>query len=304
MPYNYFKGVTDYSDFSVNETLIKSTVLWADWCFLNIGALFNITVPTSGNLGGDYSRLRPVSDPRYTDGKVWETARSNLVWESGVNQISVSGIYVNGAIRQSGYSVNYPLGRVIFDSPVAQNSTVQMEYSSKHIKVLDSNELPFFRQTQLNSYEINNPTYLYTKSGEWTSFPESRLQYPIVAIQQGPIQYKGYELGNDNLNGFPTILAHVLGETESDVKRISNILAMQKDSKFYLVNENLMMESGVRILDFNGNKTNTTMTYPEIVNRGYRGRECYITDSYQEPLQTIAPELYKCTVRLKTDVIF
>jgi hypothetical protein len=304
MPYNYFKGVSDYSDFSIDETLIKSTIMWADWCFLNIGAYLNINIPTSGNLGGDFSRLRPVTDPRYTDGKIWETARSNLVWESGLSQINISGVYVNGTIRQSGYTVNYPLGRVIFDTPVAQSSVVRMEYSAKHIKILDGNELPFFRQSQQNSYKIENGTFLQTKSGEWTQFPESRLQYPLVAVQRGPTQFRGFELGNDNLNAFPTIYMHVVGETKSDVDRISEILARQKDSKFYLVNEDMMAQSGIKILDFNGNKTNTTMTYPEIVNEGYRGRECYITEASLENFEVLAPNLYKRTVKLKTDMIF
>ena len=304
MPDSYFKGDPNFSDITISESLPRSALLWMDWCFINAGAFYNIHVPSSGNYGGDFSKLRPVSDPRTTNGRVWETYKSNLVWESGMKNpnINISGVYVNNTLISSGYTINYPLGLVKFDSAISTNSTVQMEFSAKHIKFIDANELPIFRQIQSNSYRVENPTYL-SSSGDYAALAESRLQFPIVAIQTSNVTSTAYELGNYNLQGSVTILAHVLAETDLDVKRISDIIHNQKSTQFHLVDENSLAASGKIILDYNGNKTNTTMTYPEIINR-FPSKECFIVDSFLEPIQTVAPDLYKRTVRLKTEIIF
>lgn len=303
MPTSYFKGVTNYGDTSILENLATSTILWMDWCFLNIGAFSNYRLASSGNYGGNFSQLRHISDPRYSNGKVWETPRSNLVWESGMNypSINVSGIYVDGSLVTSGFTLNYPLGRVVFDTAINPSSVVKMEYSSKQIKILDSNNLPFFRKGQTDSFGIQT-----LPSGQWSTFPESRLQYPLIAIetaQQG--NFKGFEIGSDTLEGKIAVYAHIVGETK-EVDRIANILANQKDTKYYLIDEKMMVQSGKVVLDYNGAKTNTTSTYPEIVaeNSVYRGRETYVTNSSIEKNQVLAPDLYKRSVKLQIDIIF
>lgn len=53
------------------------------------------------------------------------------------NPISISGVYVNGILQTSGYSINYDAGKVIFDSAPSGNPIVRLEHSlepHKYIK--------------------------------------------------------------------------------------------------------------------------------------------------------------------------
>lgn len=178
-----------------------------------------------------------------------------------------------------------------------------MEHSIKRIKFVDANDVPFFRKIQ-NESRIDK---LINNSGEWAPLAESRLQFPLVALETTTqATFKGFEIGNDKLNGTISIFAHVVGESIKEVERISEIIANQKDTKYYLMDEKLMAASGKIVLDYNGSKTSTTSTYPEIVaeNSVYRGREAYITNSHIEQTQVLAPELYKKSVKFQVDVIF
>ena len=47
-----------------------------DWGLLSIGGWTNIETPSPGAFGGTFDTLRLVSDPAYTDGQVWESARA------------------------------------------------------------------------------------------------------------------------------------------------------------------------------------------------------------------------------------
>ena len=63
------------------ESTLKT---YLDWGLLSIGGWTNIESPTSGAFGGNFATLRAVSDPAYTDGQVWESARKDWVWETGM----------------------------------------------------------------------------------------------------------------------------------------------------------------------------------------------------------------------------
>ena len=64
------------------ESTLKT---YLDWGLLSVGGWTNITTPTSGAYGGTFDALRVVSDPAYTDGQVWESAKKDWVWETGMD---------------------------------------------------------------------------------------------------------------------------------------------------------------------------------------------------------------------------
>lgn len=303
MPNSHFKGLNQYKKVASTETLRASIVSWMDWCFTNAGAYFNINIPTSGSYGGDFSTLQNISDPRYDADTVWGAARSNFVWESGIGEgtpIAISGVYVSGELQTSGYVVNYPQGKVIFDNGVPTNASVQLEYSFKHVKVCDSDSVPFFAKAQEESYRVDN----FSESGLFTEFADNRYQFPIVAVDVGSRTYDGYELGNSTLRSRPDVVCHVLAENPSDCDRIADIIGQQKHSKIFLPDINRMSDSGIIILDFNGNKTNTTKTYPELVadTSEYRGTHCYFSDSQIQDKERLG-DLHKKTVRLTCEIL-
>jgi hypothetical protein len=104
--YTRLKGVTDVSQSTLCDQLESNIIEFFNWGMLCIGGFNNVQIgAASGAYGGDMSRLRPVSDPNYINGQVWEGFRQDWVWQSGieyvVQPIPVSGVYIN--------SVFYPL---------------------------------------------------------------------------------------------------------------------------------------------------------------------------------------------------
>jgi hypothetical protein len=306
MPVSYLKGLSDYGDHSNIEILRQSIVSWLDWGFLTAGAYFNIVLPTSGEYGGDFSKLRYVDQPAYTNGQVWQATRSNFVWESGTSKgtpIQISGVYVDGVLNTSGYSINYPDGTVTFDTAISTSSVVQLEHSVKHIQVTDMDRTSLFKQGQYESYRVDR--FDQAQSGEWSQFSSTREQLPLIVIDVAPQRTaKGFEIGNSILETDTEIICHIITETPSDCDRIADILSQQQDSKIYLADINQMADSGVVILDWAGNITGTTMTYPEIVAETsvYRGTECYFTKASVQQRQSLG-DAYKRTVRLNCEIL-
>lgn len=301
MPPTYFRGVTNYGEVTLSENLKASVMMWCDWCFFNIGAFTNVRLNSSGYYGGDFSRLRPSDKPGYTAGYVWETPRSNLVWESGgaYSPIDPSGAYVNGTLVPC--TVNYPLGQVIFNSGINQNSNVKMEYSFKKVMILDADDIPVFSKSQPDSYRVDNPNYLAASSGIWSRLPESRIQFPFIAVDTVGRSNTGYELGNDVLLSDQTVAFHVFSEKPQDVKKISEILLKQQNSKMYMIDFTTFINQSGVILD-NGNKTNTTKTYPELIT-SHRGNEVYVKKTTGEDIQEITPDLYRTTIKFTIETL-
>jgi hypothetical protein len=306
MPVSYLKGLTDYGDQSHIEMLRQSVISWLDFGFITAGAYFNVNLPTSGEYGGDFSQLRYVDSPGYTNGQVWQASRSNFLWESGLakdGNIDISGVYVDGSLITTGYSINYPDGSVTFDTPISTGATVQLEHSIKHIQVSDVNQSRIFQQAQYDSFRVDR--FDQAQSGEWSQLSQTREQLPLIAVDVALSRTAtGYEMGNSTLNTNTEILCHIVTESPSDCDRIADIIQQQKDSKIYLADINAMADSGVVILDYLGNKTNTTMTYPEIAGETseYRGTACYFTDASLQAKQKLG-DAYKRTVRLSCEIL-
>ena len=136
------KGVSNTNRPNVIENIRDNIITFLDWGLINAGGYFNVSAPSSGHYGGDAHVLRPVRDPRFTDGQVWEAYRSNFVWESGMGvgtPVSISGVFVDDAFspRNSGHYIDYVNGRVVFDTAQTVSSTVKLYYSYKYERIFD-----------------------------------------------------------------------------------------------------------------------------------------------------------------------
>ena len=170
---NYLKlaGVTHFSDADHSTQVENNLKMFLDWALMGAGAWFDVEFVSaknnppspSGTYGGDFSILRKVKDPNITDGKVWESARKDWIWESGQvytdksgnekEPIQVSGVYINNTFQPSGFYIDYPNGRVIFDT--AQTGTIQAEYSYRYVQVYCASKTPWFNQLQFGSFRID-----------------------------------------------------------------------------------------------------------------------------------------------------
>lgn len=131
-PYTTFSKVSNIGDTLFTSELESNLKWYMDWGLLGIGGWSDVTKPTSGAFGGDFSDLRAVQDPAYNNGEVWESARKDWVWETGTlytdqsvdySGIQISGVYVNGTLYGTGdatygHHYDFPNGRVVFDSAI------------------------------------------------------------------------------------------------------------------------------------------------------------------------------------------
>ena len=114
--YKHLRGVFNTQDATLSNMLLENMITFYDWGFLDKGAFYNIDIPESGLYGGDKHKLRPVEDPNYNDGQVWEAYRSNWVWETGVSidtePTRISGVFINSAFRATG-NIQQPYPSVV-----------------------------------------------------------------------------------------------------------------------------------------------------------------------------------------------
>lgn len=148
------------TDATVSEMLVDNFVNFYDWGLLDKGGFYNIDIPQSGIYGGDRHQLRLVDSPNYTDGQVWEGYRQNWVWEGAGNidgvteqPIDISGVFVDGAFYATGnvtkpFYIDYPEGRVVFDSAESTTSQVELAYSHKRVQVMPAKGISWFTQLQ------------------------------------------------------------------------------------------------------------------------------------------------------------
>ena len=319
MTHLQFKGIVNIGRPSISEVIRDNLISYLDWAFLETGAFYNIEIPTSGAYGSNRARLRPVSDPRYTDGQVWEGYRGNWLWESGLSTssqpIKISGVFVGTTYypHASGdFVVNYPDGRIIFNTAIATNSVVKLAYSHRWINVLSAKNLPWFQTGHLNSFRVDDANYL-PGSGEWTSLSETRVELPAIAVETlASRSYQGYQLGQGSWV-YTDVLFHVLTEDETMACRLTDTLANQWEKTIFLFDTNRMANQDRFPLKHDGSKSANPLTYPDLVKTTGEGGFRYTADVDQGKLRIsevtaqsnprLSHRLYHSTVRWKTEVI-
>lgn len=276
MPYDSFNQVTSFANFDLSQILAGSYIMYLDWCFLNIGTFANVKLNNSNIKSANQSVLRLANDQNYTNGQVWETTHNNLVWESGVSvstqPIAISGIYVNNTFYPKNTSgtfkhhVEYTNGRVIFDTAIATNSVVKMEHSYKTISILEAKDFPALREMQFRTFDPYDNRFQITNSGIYNKDPQQRVQLPLIAVEITPrMTTKPHELGNFVKRVDANIIYHVMAETDAMVKKITSILALQKESTQILLDMDKMARSGVFPLDENGKLSTNPTIYPNLI---------------------------------------
>jgi hypothetical protein len=315
-----FKGVTNVRHDQFNQNLLYGLLAWMKWSAINAGAYQNVSYGgASGILGGDFSRLRMVTDPRYTNGQVWETFRSDLVWETGIGftpapQI-MSGVYVNGSWHPTPSSgtdyehyIDYPRGRVVFNTAIATTSTVHADYSYRTMSFIDSNT-EWFKELLFNVNSIYRDDFLAQGSGQWDQLSDIRQQLPVCGIEiVDNREYTPYQLGGGQWV-HQDILIYILTENKFDRDQWLDILSMQNDRTVYLLNRKIMKEDSRYPvdLDYRGMTVNSPIQYPQLVlptgQDGFRWTNTLITDTRGQMIDTLNGWLYRGVVRMTCTVI-
>jgi hypothetical protein len=309
MPTNtQFKGgVTALGDSLVSDQLEANLVEFFDWGFLQVGGFFSVTFPGAG------TNLRMVSDPDYADGQVWEGYRRDWVWESGVpgvgtQPVAVSGVWVNGTFvargtAGSGFHVNYPLGRVVFDSPLPPASRVACEFSFRRVQMATS-DAEWFQELQFNTTELdqeNQVQFAEVASGAWNVLAQNRIQLPAIVVEAvNRVRLIPLELGSSARVHQQDVLFHVLSDTPFDRKQLHDIIVAQWDHRIVLFDKNAVDDSDAWPLDMDGTPRDPARTFEDLV-RDFRWRVMAVVAMQSEPKLSLPP-LYRATCRATVEL--
>lgn len=309
------KHVFDIGDSLLMNELEANLKSYLDWSFLGVGGWFDVTIPTSGAYGGDFATLRAVSDPSYTDGQVWETARKDLVWETGVEEsggnepIDISGVWVDSTFYDRtdatyGHSINHHLGRVVFDTAIATTSTVQLNHSYRQIQVYRADDAPWWTELQYNSFRVDSEHFTQSASGDWDMLGNHRVQMPAIVIETVPRGIsRPFELGNSSLWVEQDVLFHILAESRFDRNNIIDYIRLQHDKNIWLFNSNNITNASDWPLDSDGDKVSSPKMYPDYVT-DYRWKKCKFKRASVSEVQSLNPHLHEGTVRITFELVF
>jgi len=318
--YSTFKGVSNYGDTQLLSEIESNLKQYLDWSFLSLGAWTDIVIRTPDvvdGYGGSPETLRYVSDPSYTDGQVWQGFRKDWVYESGVDysydgttynplNIETSGIRVDGTYQTTGYHINYPLGRVIFDTAIDTGSVVEANYSFRNVQSCVADNAPWWREIQLASWRSDNSHFTQdSRTGDWSIGGHHRIQLPAViveAVSRGIS--KPYELGNTALWIEQDVLFHVIADTRTDRNKIVSILQTQTDHVIWLFDSDLIAAASAFPLDYRGERINGN-NYPDLVSdANYRWKKCRFKDNRMYDAETLNPRLYAGVVKATCEIVF
>lgn len=314
--YTKFNNVTSLNSNHLINQLEENIKTFFDWGFLNIGGFVNVVSPTTGLFGGTFSQLQPSNQPGYNNGQIWQTPRKDWIWESGVNfnntsPKSISGITIGTTFYPSptgsgsvAYSINYPLGQVIFNKSQAANAQIKLDYSYRWCQIYKSSSDPYWTELQSSSFEptpaINQPN-----KGDYNLSSNHRIQMPCVIIEPIARSFsKPWQLGATDFAVDQDILLHVFAENATDKNKIIDVIRLQKEKTIWLYDINKVVNNSVNPLDYKGSINPSGKTYPYLVSdETYRWHKCYFKEVSLMDMETVNKNLYWCTIRLTTEVI-
>lgn len=305
--------VTHWLEDTVGENLQYSVIDFYNWAFLQAGAYQNITrsPAVSGVFGGQRYRLSYVDDGRFSSERVWQGFRSNWVWETGVNfnppPTSVS-VFINNVEQPStGYYVDYPRGRVVFQTAIPSGSTIEANFAHKTVNFVRAEE-PWFRELMFDSYEVQRDDFTNsTQGGKWHQFAENRRQLPAVGVEiVGTNRYRPYQLGGGQWH-YMDILYYIYSESQEERNKLRDIISNQNDHIIWLYDRGLMKSSPnwPLTLDYKGTTVDGFLTYPSLVNEetGFRFLNARFTNTTSENMETLNGRLYGAVVRTTAEMI-
>ncbi len=306
-----YNGVTQIGAANLEQQLEANLVAFLDYANLSIGGFFNAYRNVSTAYSGYQSRLRLCDDTRFAKGRVWESARSNWVWEPsiqyGTQPIQISGVYINNTFYPPsalGYYINYPLGRVVFNNPLPTNSRVEVEYSYKYYNAYSAG-LQWFRSLMNDSFRVDDYQFNQYGSGRWSLFSDSRAQFPAIFPYIVPRnRWEPKQLGGGSYC-WQDVLFYVFAETTTDRDNIMDILSYQKEQKIFFFDKNKVLANKAYPLDMNGSlQTGVVMNYPQLVN-SYLWSDAFIRNAVKEDKNDAnAPHLFRGSVKWTLQINF
>lgn len=308
---NYkFKSVTNISEDLILNIIESNLKMFFDWSFLNIGAWFDAKIPDNTIYGfTQHYKLMPVSDPSYQDGRVWQSIRKDWVWETvsfnNKSPIQINGIYVNNQfVPRSAFKINYPEGRIIFNSAADVSSLVLLNYSYRNIQVYRANDAPWLQTLQYSSFNTDNPDINQLENGQWSIGSHHRVQMPCIVIESvSRSRSRPHEIGNNGLVIEQDILFNVIADNRNDRNKLLDIIRLQQDIGIWLFDTNLIAKNNAFPLDHEEDLKINAKMYPELVDQ-YKWKKCWFKNFNLIEILSPNHRLHQGSVRGTLEIVY
>jgi len=242
-----FKGINSggFGGYDLTDQILYNLKWFLDWGLLNNGAFGIYEIDSESFYDETESQLHLIEDNRYEEGRVWEGAGPEWVWESGVSVASgeiqpfrVSGIEIDSVPILSSdagiysHHTDYQNGRIIFDKPQNIDADIRVEFTRRSIKVAfaDSQE---FRDIMLDSLE----EFQQDQEPSGTPSREHQAWLPSIFIEITDGTQRGFQLGGGQIKT-RTVVFHIFADNPGDRNLLKDWLDFQSRSAFFLADLN------------------------------------------------------------------
>lgn len=296
--YTKFRGISHVGSGAITSKISAGLESYLNWAFLDIGGFTNVTRPSSGVYGGYAHYLQHQSDPNFDTGRVWQGYKQNWVWESGLDYstqpVQISGVWVNGSFKyqtdsQYSHYVDYPGGRIIFDSGISPTDTVELEYSYRYVGVYPYDS-PYIQDLQYETWNYNGSNYI-EGSGQYGQLPSTRIQLPAIGIEVvNRRDFYPLQLGGGH-GMFNRVVFHIFTEYNSDCETLVDILGNQVTKPIYLYDTDRVAIHNVYPLDYRGMIVSGAMMYPNLI-ANYTWKLAIWQDTTVQEKRRVNPHLF------------
>jgi hypothetical protein len=217
-------------------------------------------------------------------------------------------VFINGDFHATGnvtnpFYIDYPNGRIVFDSAISTTSDVQVEFSHKWVHVVPAEGISWFRQIQQRSFR-NESDFQVSNSGGWANLGQTRVQLPALAIEVVPPKsLQGYQLGGGQwVNN--EIIFHTITENHWECANIMDTVLYQNDKTIHLYDPTRIGMSGVSPFNYRNELRENAIPsglYPNLIDNFFWKR-CWINSSRSQDIVQLSPDLYIGSVRCSTQV--
>lgn len=309
--YTRLNGIKTVDENGLIEQLQENLMEFFNWGLLEAGGYTDVGL--DANYDVDDNTLLPKHISGQPDGRIWQATHRNWIWESGLESVrqpvQVSGVYVDGTFHSSDstdgfkHYVNYPEGRIVFDTPIPTSSVVQAEYSYRWVNFYDQN-VPWFRDVVFDSmrYELGDSTQ---PSGVVGLLQQNAVQLPAVIVESVASRtFIPKQFGDLSQWVYQDFIFHIIAENLEDRDYMVDVIGYQKDFTFYLFDTNARRAAHKFALDWHGAKIPGGMTYPQLVDEpptGFRWKKCTFNKIVGQESSARLP-LYRAIIRITLEV--
>lgn len=268
---------TLYGNIHLTNEIESNIIAYLDWGFLGICAFQNVESGVTDAYGGSAFTLKPIKDDNYSDYQVFQGARKNWVYETGIEcstePIPLTGVYVNGTLYTRdhgtyGYYVNFREGKIVFNNALDDNDVVAVNHSYKNVWIDTNDSVLANLELQYKSERSDDSHFAQYGSGEWSPFPGARIQLPAIGVQVvARRNWKPYQIGPRAWQWcFNDMLFHCYGQTEEECTRLLDILSTNSDHAVKFYDTQQVAAAQKFKLDYRGDLAAGGLVYPDLVS--------------------------------------